>query len=422
MTRISRLAPLALAAFLGACDNESLIPPTFPGLADPLFVRYVAFGNSITAGFQSGGINDSLQTRSYAALLAGQMGTEFNIPLLNRPGCPPPLTNLFAQTLLGPPLLTGCAFRNPAVPEHLNLVAVPGAAVLDAYNPLGSGNKSNTLTTIIGGGRSQVANAAEVMPTFVTAWVGNNDALGAILDDANPGNPALVTAPAEFAARYAAFMDSLDAYGTIEGGVLIGAVQVGLAPYLSQGRAWKQFELGFDAQSAPLNFFDVTAACLAGQEIPGTTDTAWTSVPFAKGAPILAEANAKVDSVQGGLLAPGNVVPATIDCAVDTDVITVNEMLNLFSSVAQYNAAIAAEAQARDWIFIDPNALLTQLAGTPGAILPFPTFTDQASPAPFGSALSLDGIHPSTSTHVLVANALIQAINAKYGTGVPVVN
>jgi hypothetical protein len=41
---------------------------------------------------------------------------------------------------------------------------------------------------------------------------------------------------------------------------------------------------------------------------------------------------------------------------------------------------------------------------------------------PFGTALSRDGIHPSTSTHRLVANALIQAINAKYGTDIAAVN
>lgn len=38
---------------------------------------------------------------------------------------------------------------------------------------------------------------------------------------------------------------------------------------------------------------------------------------------------------------------------------------------------------------------------------------------PFGFALSRDGIHPSTSTHEAVAAALVQAINAKYGTSIP---
>jgi hypothetical protein len=422
------LLALALVAALAACvEDESLNPPTANAdLADPLFARYVAFGNSITSGFQSGGINDSVQVLSYAPLLAGQMGTEFNLPLLNRPGCPPPLLNIFTQTLVGNPGPLGCALRNPDVPEHLNNVAIPGAGVLDVTNPLGAGNFSNTLTQIIGGGRSQIENAAEVMPTFVTVWIGNNDALGAATNSANPGNPALVTTPATFAARYGAMIDSLNAYGTVEGGVLIGVVQAGLAPFFTQGRVWKGFEQQFDAMTNPLNFLDVSNACLSFTALTAT-DTAWTAVPFTVGGPVLAEASAKVDSVQDGDLDPVDVVPVVITCA-DDKAITDTEMANLFSSVAQYNAAIEAIADELDWIFVDPNDLLVGLIGTPGAILPFPAFpgtgptAEMSQNTPFGTALSRDGIHPSTSTHRLVTNALIQAINAKYGTSIPALN
>jgi len=429
MTRTHRIAPLALVAALAACvSNETLEPPAdADGLEAAMFARYVAFGNSITAGFQSGGINDSVQALSYANLLAGQMGTEFNMPLLNRPGCPPPLLNIFTQTPVGNPGPLGCALRNPGVPEHLNNVAVPGAGVLDIYDPLGTGNFSNTLTQVIGGSRSQIENAADVQPTFVTVWIGNNDALGAATNGANPGNPALVTPPATFAARYAAMVDSLSAYGTIEGGVLIGVVQAGLAPFFTQGRAWKGFELQFDALTAPLNFLDVSNACLTFTALTAT-DTAWTSVPFTVGGPALALANAKKDSVLAGQLPPASVVPVTITCADDKAILN-TEMANLFASVAQYNVAIEAAAADLDWVYIDPNALLEALIGTPGAILPFPAFpglpgvTAEASQnAPFGTALSRDGIHPSTSTHRQVANALIQAINAKYATSIPPLN
>ncbi len=424
MTRKHLIFPLALVAALAACDNESLIPPTQQaGLVDPMFARYVAFGNSITAGFQSAGINDSTQLQSYANLLAEQMGTEFNIPLLNSPGCPPPYANVFTQELVGDPGPLGCALRNPTLPEHLNLVAIPGAAVLDIYNPLGAGNSSNPLTTFLGGGRSQIDNAADVLPTFVTVWIGNNDALGSVLDGANPGDPALVTPPATFATQYAAMMDSLDAFGTIQGGVLIGVVQVGLAPYLTQGRVWKGVEANLDALSAPLNFLDVSTACLANTPL-SATDTAWTSVPFPVGGAALALASARQDSVLGGLLSPASVVPAVIDCA-DASAVTNTEMANLFSAVTQYNATIEAEADARGWIFVDPNDLLLSLFGTPGAILSFPAFPGLPNPsltAPFGTAISLDGVHPSASTHILVANALIAAINAKYGTSIPAVN
>jgi hypothetical protein len=44
---------------------------------DPLFQNYVSLGNSLTAGYQSGGINDSTQKQSYAVLFAQQAGTRF---------------------------------------------------------------------------------------------------------------------------------------------------------------------------------------------------------------------------------------------------------------------------------------------------------------------------------------------------------
>ena len=95
------LAALALAAplILASCDDATLMSPD-PEAGD-VFARYVALGNSITAGFQSDGINDSTQTRSYAAFLAEGMGTRFEVPELRAPGCPPPLVNVFEGTRVG---------------------------------------------------------------------------------------------------------------------------------------------------------------------------------------------------------------------------------------------------------------------------------------------------------------------------------
>jgi hypothetical protein len=430
MTRLHRLAPLALAALL-ACDNEELIPPTAnPDLVDPLFARYVAFGNSITAGIQSGGINDSTQRASYAVLLAGQMGTEFNVPLLNQPGCPPPFSNIFTQELVGDPGPLGCALRHPEVPEHLNNVAYPGAEVLEAltyFDPAIVPSETDAFRTFLLGGHTPVQMARRVQPTFVTVWLGSNDVLGAILDPANPGDPAMVTSPTDFAASYAAFMDSLDAFGTIEGGAVIGVPHAVLAPYLTQGRVWKGFEAQYDAATNPLNALDVTNACLANAPV-SATDTAWVSVPFAVGGPALALAQARVDSVQDGLLPPGNLVTVVIDCADDAQAVTVAEVVNMLGAVTAYNAAIEPEVTDRGWIFIDPNPLLEQLGGDTTAVRQFPAFPGTvADPSitlnrPFGSAFSLDGIHPSSSTHLIVAGALIQAINLVYGTAIPPLN
>ncbi len=114
-------------------------------------------------------------------------------------------------------------------------------------------------------------------------------------------------------------------------------------------------------------------------------------------------------------------VPTTLDCSVP-EVITAGESLSLFSTVAQYNAAIEAEAMRRGWIYVDPNAVLRASASDPAAIRPFPAF-DPADPqhdvAPFGTALSRDGLHPSGSTHVAVANALILLINTAFERNIP---
>jgi len=409
---------LATALFTVACNDAEIIPPT--ATAGPMFARYVAFGNSITAGFQSGGINDSTQKQSYAVLLADAMGTEFDVPLLNSPGCPPPITNIFTQERLGGLAATDCYLRKAPIADRLNNVAVPGLQVVDSYiystdsTPPGA---SDLFKTVLLGGRTEMEIASEVQPTFVTVWLGNNDVLGAILNTGNAGSAALITPLDVFQGRYQALMDSLDAIGSIQGGALVGVVQVGFAPYLTQGRVWKGFEATYDALTNPLNALDVDNNCVSFMALGGA-DTAWTAVPFHYGAPLLALANARVDSVQSGTLAPGNLQTVTLDCSVP-QVVSAAEMAYMMGTVAAYNSTIEAAADARGWAYLDPNALLAQLVADPSAIRPFPAFSSsdpQHETAPFGSALSRDGIHPSASAHQAIAAALIAAINAKYTT------
>ncbi|NJL27393.1 MAG: hypothetical protein HC897_05610 [Thermoanaerobaculia bacterium] len=60
------------------------------GSAD--FTRYIALGDSLTAGFISGGLVDEVQRVSYPALIHRQVaGTDagFDLPLVSKPGIPP---------------------------------------------------------------------------------------------------------------------------------------------------------------------------------------------------------------------------------------------------------------------------------------------------------------------------------------------
>src|SRR5438045_9237811 len=73
-------AVLAVLVAAAACNNDEISRPFLNTPVDPLFDRYVSMGNSITAGFQSGGINDSTQQQSYAVLLAHAMRSPFFVP------------------------------------------------------------------------------------------------------------------------------------------------------------------------------------------------------------------------------------------------------------------------------------------------------------------------------------------------------
>ena len=168
LNHVARVAALGALAVLASCDRKDTVlgPVTPPG--GDIFASYVALGNSITAGYQSGGINDSTQRQSYARLLANQMGTQYHYASLQGRGCTPPIANTQTGALVGVGS-TGqtCDLRAGAsVTDILNNVAVPGARVLDPIST--STVASNALTMFILGGKSQVSKALDARPTFAT--------------------------------------------------------------------------------------------------------------------------------------------------------------------------------------------------------------------------------------------------------------
>lgn len=422
MTRTTTLftaAALGLLLGTSACENDQLNRPFSTVPIDPLFDRYVAMGNSITAGVQSAGINDSTQRQSYAVLLAVAMRSPFFIPAMAKPGCPPPYTNVYAQTRLTPagfPVSTdsSCYLRSiPRIPPpYISNTAVPGAEVIDIYANVGAASNANELTMFFLGGLTQAQMLQRANPTFVTVWIGNNDVLGSVLDTADAGRADLVTDTILFRQRYQTLLDSVGVTPARGKGVLIGAANVTLIPFLTKGSKFYSVKFtgdsipGTDAASKafPANFLvDPNCAPPRGDSI---------FVPFRRGAAVVAFARANPTVTVG------------VDCN-DVHNVSPAEFVNLVTSVNQYNTVIAAEALARGYAIADPNQLLALLPA--GAIPAFPNIpTVPPSPAfaaaattPFGSYFSLDGVHPSALAHRFIANALTQVINGKYTTTLP---
>jgi len=412
--RLGALALVAGAALTACSESADVVRPKATAGGD-LFRSYVAIGNSITAGYQSGGINDSTQRESYAVQLATQaglvIGRTFTYPSFADPGCPAPATQTF-----GAVNSSVCGLRNISTrTDVLNNVAVPTAFAWDITRPGGTAGVTptgsvNPLQTFILGGRSQLRRALEAQPTFATAWIGNNDVLAAasvgVLTPVPGASPGLI--PADTVIKYIkATVDTLSRAPTIKGGVLIGVVGVAAAP-----RFWPGSAL-LDATGTP-SAFKLSLDTATGKSI--------TVLPNCIGTTSLIS-SILIEQIRSGAYppiiscAPATVpgVPASAQLG-DLFVLSAAEQAAIAANVAKINAYVAAKADTAKFAYFDPNSALAALKAS-GAIPALPNFNDPKNP--YGTYISFDGVHPRKPAHTAVANALIDLINAKYGTTIP---
>ena len=415
---ISAALLLALPLVAGCYDNDPLNAPDLSS-SNGMMARYVSMGNSITAGYQSAGINDSTQQRSYAVLLAKAAQAPFNVPSLQGRGCAPPLVNNVTKVRVGGDTSsTTCDLRADQRMFYVSNVAVPGATSFSPNDNLSPFSNSNPLTTFILGGRTQVQAMQDAQPTFVSVWIGNNDVLGALTNSANPGNPALVTPPAVFDSNYTHMLDSIEATGAKA--ILISVADVTLIPYTSEGAVYWCLRTGVcpgvPAAPFPPNF-GVNNNCAPGAAVPGAKGDS-ILVPWTVGVPKIAAA------AQG---APAGIPQTTLNCATDP-VVSPAEHANMHAAVVAYNSFIQAQAAARGMAYLDGNVILAA-AKAAGAIPLFPdlsglatlnsiTFQGTGLPAD-ASLFSLDGVHPSTLAHKLIADSVASSINQFFGTSIP---
>lgn len=400
---------LATGAAVASCTGDSastaVLGPRLTGAA-AIFQSYVAIGNSITAGYQSGGISDATQRQAYPLLLAQQMGTRYAYPSLASVGCPPPVVNFQTQARPTGTTATTCALRNPAsATDALNNVAVPGATSLDPTTA--STASSNTLTTLFLGGKTQVRRALDARPTFATVWIGNNDVLGPAVQDGRTAALAAMTPVATFQSSYDAMMSELTGGAPGLKGVLIGVVQVANAPILFPAAALQnpQFKGGFDAIAGTTTAVDPSC----GPAGAGATSLINTFLAFQIR---LGNHPAVIACVPGGA---SGALPAPVG---DILVLDPTEQATVKARVDAYNAYIAGKANNLGFAYVDPNPLLLTLKAGGTLIRPAPNW---AATGTFGTGMSLDGVHPGAGVQREIANALITAINAKYQTSLQAV-
>ena len=399
LTNRTRALIIGATAVLVACDaNRDAVGLT--NLNSDIFRSYVAIGNSITAGWQSGGINDSTQQQAYPRLLATQMGTPYKYASLVNPGCPAPVANFQTQAKVGGTTAPACSLRTPAsVTDILNNVGVPDARVLDPISP--TTVASNALTTFVLGGKTQVQRALDARPTFVSIWIGANNVLqaaytGILVPRAGVSN-GIVGTQAEFQASYDAMIKQLlDSMPGLKG-VLIGVPDASAIPLMSSA--------ALIASSAQIQG---AMAAVAGKPVAVDPNCVGSTALVTK--PLL------LNLIKAGTHPPViTCQPSPADTSNTVGnlfILDATERAQLSAFIAGLNAYIKSKADAIGFAYWDPNPTLTGIRNTAQSL----TFPNFAATGTFGTAFSLDGVHPSAEGQKLIANNLITVVNSKYGT------
>jgi lysophospholipase L1-like esterase len=395
MFRLKTLAGvLALALILSLAPMPAFAQPE-TGTAD--FSRYVAIGDSLTAGFMSGGLGRTAQLNSYPILIARQAtGTNaagFEQPYVSDPGIPAVLElKSLAPLTIGPRAGSGQP-QNLTLQRPYNNLAVPGADVHDAVATVTDNGGLHDL--ILRGLGTQLQQAIALNPTFATVWIGNNDVLGAALAG-RVIEGVTITPVANFEADFKAVVNALAGRG----------VELAIA-----------------------NIPEVTG-------IPYVTTIPFVVVNPATSQPVIVNGNVVPLIGPNGLLTPNDRVLLTARAELaqgkgipvalggsgqplsDAVVLSGAEIATITARIAAYNNIIRAEATRVGAAFVDTNAIFRELA-TNGINVGGITFTENFLT---GGIFSYDGVHPNAFGYAYVANLFIDAINEQYGGEIPLVN
>ena len=351
------------------------------------FTKYVALGDSLTAGFSSGSIVVTYQANSYPALLHRQAtgsASGFEQPTVSVPGLPGILRLV---SLVPGPVITPTPGQGQ--PTNLNLqrpydnMAIPGARLHDLLTKTQSTSASDPTDLVLRHlGFTQLQQGLSFPPTFVSLWIGNNDALAAATSGIVIDGVTLTTAE-QFDAEFRIVAGAIASTGAKM--AIANIPNVTSIPFVT---TISRFVTLPNGQVVTLN---------------------GPNGPLQAGDFVLLTAGP--DIAQGRGISPANPL-------ADSEVLSAAEAAAIQDRVNHYNATITAVANDRGAALVDTNAALRNLS-TAGVHVGGVTYT---SAFLTGGVFGYDGVHPTAFGYGYVANLFIDAINAKFGGDIPPVD
>jgi len=421
---------------LGSCDPEIEERPINSGNLD--FSKYIAVGNSLTAGYMDGGVYREGQLNSYPNILAGQFrqvgGGDFVQPLFSEEqangsgylrlsgftatGSPvlTPVTDKLGvrqeSPLPGGPRLTkftDANLQNLAVPNMSVLAsAVPQYGALNPYyerllEPAEVGTKPYLQFM---GGRNH---------TFFSYWLGNIDVLtyatnGGVADLVNNPFSGLTDANT-FRFIYTNTINLLTA-NSVEG--VVGTIpNVTAIPFFTTVTV-PTVRVAAKGINPALDVYIKTGPNTGDVRLAQNEDLILLTTQAVIG---------RLDNV-GGNQIPHGFHPA--NPLTDREVLDKDEVAEVQAHTVTLNNIIREIATAKGLAIFDAYAFFNQVQPTMvnGQLVPSLNINGIAYSPAFitGNLFSLDGVHPTPRGYAIVANEMIKAINNQYGSSIPTVD
>jgi len=430
------------ALMLISCDeyNKLTAPTVDTGSAN--FSKFVTIGNSLTAGYQSAALYESAQMYSYGNLIAGHMKTHFAQPTYSDPGTGgrmevvsiSPFVSTFNQNVGAP--------TNLGYPAPYNNLGVPGALLYDVLNATNANDcasavftgKPNPMFDLVLRNSAlnlgtQLQQATVSDPSLVTLWIGNNDVLGFATSGGT--SPSVPTDVPTFTFLYDLAADAL---AQLDANVVVANLPdvttipyfTTIGPTMALSIPWGVLA-GLGAPGVIYQKHGETIGTGVADSLTLLTGGVMVTLPGGSYAGLIGTPTGQyytdnnlsippgIDITQPFGVHPQNPWPDAL--ILDTD-----EILTAQTATTEFNNVILNAANAYGFGHADMNARMYQIRAndfTGGTDINGVIFTTTYV---LGGLFSLDGVHPSNQGQAVMGNVFIEAINAKFGASIPLID
>jgi GDSL-like Lipase/Acylhydrolase len=464
-------------------NNSSDNLPLTAGTAD--FSKYVALGNSLTAGFSDGALFIEGQKGSWTNILAQQFklvgGGDFKIPFMaDNVGGFAGSTTYTPRLYLAPPTTPGGSPSpsSVALPPYNQLSTTTTTPLVGPFNNMGvPGAKSfhlgipgyGQLNPYFGRfasapGATVIGDAVAQSPTFFSLWIGNNDVLSYAtsggtgtnqITNTNPLTYGLddITNPQVFAASYSAllsdqtglrkngakgvvsnipYVTSIPFFTTVPINPLtldqttVGQLNAGYAQYNGGLAAAVQFGIITEAEKVArtINFKALGTDGKPFSNPVVIVDDYLT--PITLGPNVLPNYRQTTSDDLIVLSSQGTAVNKPFFLAGNGSAIPLADRFVLSKNeISELKTATDAFNTTIKSLASQYNLAFVDANKVLSDVANFGITGNGYtlnSTYVTGGAFSLDGVHPSPRGYALIANEFIKAINAKYGSNLKGVN